>query len=171
MPEASSQQDRFSNELTSLRGQIEYLNLYELRCERIDRGIKIALALASNGSIAAWAVWREFAMLWGAIIAGSQFLAAIKDHLPFEKRLKCVRELSSKLEGAFVQWEKSWNSVANGEFSNDEINSRLAELKLMKVELLTSCIAGVSLPENPRLLAQASAKAAMYFKIIYSIKE
>ena len=168
MTEPSAQQQRFWNELTQFRGQIEYLNLYEVHCERVDRAIKIFLALAANGSIAAWAIWREFSMLWGAIIAASQFLSAIKDHLPFERRLKCVRDLTGKLEAAFVQWEAGWNNLANGELSDEDINARLAELKKMKVELVTSCLSGATLPDKPRLHSAAATQAAHYFEIIYS---
>lgn len=168
MTEPSALQQRFWNELTQLRGQIEYLNLYELHCERADRAIKIFLAVAASGSIAAWAVWREFSMLWGSIIAASQFLGAIKDQLPFERRLKCVRDLTGKLESAFVQWESAWTTVANGDLSNSDINSRLAELKRIKVDLFASCLSGVTLPDKPGLHSAASAQTDAYFRIIYS---
>ena len=167
----SPQQQRFWNEVKQLRGHIVYLCLYEIRLERLDRCVKIFLAFTSSGSIAAWAVWREFAMLWGAIIASSQFLNAIKDFLPFERRLAAVRKLSTELEGLFVQWESTWNQISEGELSDAEINTRLTDLKRAKVELVGGRLAGASLPDIQRLHAAAASLAAAYFETIYELGE
>lgn len=165
----SPQQERFWNELKVARGQIEYLSLYELRLERYDRFVKIFLAFTSSGSIAAWAVWREFAMLWGSFIAVSQFLSAIKEFLPFERRLGVVRKLSIDLEGLFIRWEAMWNQVAEGEFSDAETNSRLADLKKAKIDVLAARLSGASLPDIPKLRPVAAIRAAEYFDAIYGL--
>jgi len=167
----SPQQQRFWNELTQLRGVIEYLCLYELSCERIDRGIKIFLAVTSSGSIAAWAIWRDLAPIWAVLIAGSQFINASKEHLPFERRLRAARQLTTKLEGLFVQWETKWNEIANGELSEADINSQLADLKKATVDLIGSCLSDGSLPDRPKLHATAAAKAVLYFETIYATGE
>jgi hypothetical protein len=167
----SSQQLRFWNELTLLRGQIEYLQLYQLYCERLDRGVKMLLAIASNGSIAAWAVWREFAMLWGAIIATSQLIAAVKSYLPFEKRLTACAELASKLEGLFVQWEGAWQQVAEGQLSDREIAEKITELKKVKIEIEDKCLKGSPLPDKADFEEEAARKAARYFHVIYRMGE
>lgn len=140
-------------------------------CERWDRGIKVFLALASSGSIAAWTVWRDLSAVWGAIIAASQLVNAIKEHLPFEKRLKAVRQLASKLETAFVQWETAWSEVASGDLSDSAINSRLSELKKAKVDLIGHSLSEGALPDRPELHAQAKARAELYFETIYSTGE
>lgn len=162
----SPQQSRFWNELTSLRGQIEYLYLYEEHYEHVDRGIKIFLAFASSGSIAAWTIWSNLSFLWGGVIAASQFVNAIKDYLPFEKRLKATRQLGGKPESAFIQWETAWNQLANGELSDASINSRLAELKKVNVELLNDCLSEGTLPNRPELFPSAASRAALYFETI-----
>jgi len=164
----SPQQQRFWNELKSLRGQIEYLYLYERHYDRIDRGLKMFLAFTSSGSIAAWVIWHSLSFVWGGLIAASQFLNAIKPHLPFEVRLTAIRRLTGKLEAAFVHWETSWSQVASGELSDAGINSRLAELKKVNVELIDDCLGDGNLPERPRLHDRAGARAARYFDIIYA---
>jgi hypothetical protein len=169
MSTISTQQLRFWNELTQLRGQIDYLCLYQLSCERVDRSLKMFLAVASSGSIAAWAVWRDFAMLWGGIIAASQLVSAIKSYLPFEKRLSASGELASKLEGLFVQWEGAWQQVADGGLSEREISDRITELKKVKVELENGCLKNNPLPDKPDLEKAAAKKAATYFKLVYQL--
>jgi hypothetical protein len=164
----SPQQRRFWNELTSLRGQIEYLYLYERHYESIDRGIKIFLAVASSGSIAAWTIWRNLSVLWGGIIAAAHFINTIKDYLPFERRLKSIQQLTGKLEAVFVQWETVWNQLAAGGLSDQSINSRLAELKKVKIDLLGDAFSDGSLPDRPKLHAPAASRAALYFNTIYA---
>jgi len=39
-------------------------------------------AITSSGGVAAWAIWKEYSFLWGAIIAASQLADALKDESP-----------------------------------------------------------------------------------------
>jgi hypothetical protein len=165
----STQQLRFWNELKMLRGQMEYLNLYILYCERIDRLLKMFLAVSSSGSIAAWAVWQQFTYAWGAIIAGSQVVSAVKAYLPFEQRLKATTDVSSKLEGLFLQWETTWQKVAAGELAEDEIASRIARLKQAKINVVEISLRHCPLPDKPALRHRAAEMADSYFHSIYEI--
>jgi hypothetical protein len=163
----TAQQLRFWNELAQLRGQLEFLCLLQRECERIDRSLKMFLAIAASGSIAAWAIWRDFAMAWGGIIATSQLINAIKPYLPFDKRIGIVSSLTSKLESLFVRWEGTWQQVADGELSEREISDKITEMKKLKLEIEESCLKNDTLPNKPKLEEAAAIKAQAYFRIIY----
>src|SRR6266436_6855380 len=59
-------------------------------------------AIASSGSIAAWALWKEYAIVWGAIIAASQVADALKDIFPFTKKHKAASAHTTALAGLFI---------------------------------------------------------------------
>ena len=63
---------RFWNLLKELKAQEIYLQLYACRDESIDKTINIILAVASSSSIAAWAIWKEFQIVWAVLIATAQ---------------------------------------------------------------------------------------------------
>jgi hypothetical protein len=63
------QQDLYWKPMIELKVAAAYV-----RRHRDDRGawvmrLGILKAIASNGGIAAWAVWKQYAFLWGAVIA------------------------------------------------------------------------------------------------------
>jgi hypothetical protein len=171
MSAISAQQLRFWNELTQLRGQIEFLRLLHRECERVDRILKMFLAVTSSGSIAAWAIWKDFAMTWGGIIVMSQLINAIKPYLPFEKRQSSVSSLVSKLESLFVRWEGVWQQVADGELTEREISDKITEMKRFKLEFQSSCLKDDILPHKKKLEELAAIETETYFKAIYQQEE
>lgn len=68
-----------------------YLDIYAEDSYKWDRRINIYGAIASSSSIAAWTIWRSWSFIWAAIIAISQVLTAIKQYLPFGRRLKYLQ--------------------------------------------------------------------------------
>ena len=59
-------------------------------------------AIASSGSIAAWALWKEYAFVWGAIIAASQVADALRDVFPFTKKHKAASTHTITLSSIFI---------------------------------------------------------------------
>jgi len=110
-------------------------------------------------------------MVWGATIAASHLLNAVKSYLPFGKRLEAASDLSSRFEGLFVRWEAAWQNVADGDLTADQIAERLFTLKRTKIELQEKCLKGVSLPDNPKLEVLAAKRAESYFSILYPREE
>lgn len=75
------QQNLYWNQMIELKVAAGYIRHY-----RDDLGKKVTAlatvkAIASSGGIAAWAIWKEYAFLWGTIIAASQLADALKDVL------------------------------------------------------------------------------------------
>ena len=100
-----------------LYGQTECLDLYVRSCNRSDLWLKMILAIVSSVSIGAWAVWKQYPLIWAGIIAASQVVAAVNPLLPFKKRRKAVNELASQLRLQFVEWEAAFNQIREGDFT------------------------------------------------------
>lgn len=116
---------------------IYYLDIYAENDYKWDRKINIFNAIVSSTSIAAWTIWSELSFVWGAAIACSQILAAVKSFLPFNKRLKAITSFIIELKTIFVDIEHKWYLVANGEMTESEINDAIRDYK-MKYELISS---------------------------------
>lgn len=61
-------QHRFWQELVQLRVHIYYLHQYHIAAERIETRLNMFLAITSNGSIATWAIWGKWPIVWTIII-------------------------------------------------------------------------------------------------------
>src|SRR5271166_1107670 len=71
-------------------------------------------AIASSGAIAAWALWQEYALVWGAIIAASQVADALRDVFPFTKKHKAASEHTITLNSMFIDAQLEWENIFSG---------------------------------------------------------
>jgi hypothetical protein len=78
--------------MIELKVAAAYIRLYRDDLGMWVTRLGILKAIASNGGIAAWVVWREYAFLWAAIIAASQLADALKEVFPFTKTHKAASE-------------------------------------------------------------------------------
>ena len=153
--------------MKQFKAQAVYFGLYQLHCEKYDRGLKVISAVSSSASISAWVIWRTLSWVWGAIIAASQVLTAIKPYLPFEQRRKAAGELSSKYDGLFLQFESTWQKVAAGQLSDAQINEKITKLKLLAAQAVQHSVKS-PLPDKQQLIQQAAVIARQYFIAIYT---
>jgi hypothetical protein len=71
-------------------------------------------AIASSGAIAAWALWRQYAFVWGAIIAASQVVDALRDVFPFTKKHKAAGEHTLTLNELVIDAQLEWENISSG---------------------------------------------------------
>ncbi|KJU85539.1 hypothetical protein MBAV_002268 [Candidatus Magnetobacterium bavaricum] len=110
-------QKRYWAELTQLRVHIDYLDIYLEKTVERDKWIDIIAAVTSSSSIALWAIWQEWKFVWGFIIAVSQVITAIKDLLPYKRRVKMINGLMYDLEDILHDCEKRWFDISIGELT------------------------------------------------------
>jgi|GEM_PF-1100510 hypothetical protein len=89
--------------------------------QKLDRYVNIFLALASSGSIAAWAVWKEYPIIWSSIIATSQVVHTIKPYFPYNKIAKELNSRCLKLELLNNEYARMWNKIQRGKLTEDTI--------------------------------------------------
>jgi hypothetical protein len=113
------------------------LNFLVYRYQKWDRNINIFLALASSGSIAAWAIWQVNPIIWGVIIAISQILTVIKPYFPYFKYVKELNDKSTKVDIVNIELEELWYKLQNAKISNDEAGNEYFTIKKKLSDILS----------------------------------
>ena len=115
------QQQLYWNEMINLKADASYIRLYRDSRGRWVKGLGMVKAVASSSSIAIWAVWQKFPLVWGAIIAISQVLDATKDFFPFAKEHKAASAHSMTLDYLFNDVQLEWENIFSGRYSDEDI--------------------------------------------------
>ena len=80
------QQQLYWAQMIELKVAACYIRRYRDYVGKRVKALGTLRAIASSGSIAAWALWKEYAFVWGAIIAAAQVAAnhiqALLDRTP-----------------------------------------------------------------------------------------
>jgi hypothetical protein len=160
-------QQRYWNQLKELKVHVIYLHLYAAHSEWWDKAINIFLAITSTSSIAAWAIWQKYQIIWAVIIAGSQVVTAIKPFLPYKQRLKAVSELNDKIQEISLECEKTWFSVAEGELTEKQIHDFFIQLKVKALTAEKKILNNIVLPKNDTMLKAAEKEADSYLQTNY----
>jgi len=160
-------QARFWKEFHQLKVQIIFVQELLLQAEQNERIAKMGIAITSSASIGAWVIWKEFAWLWGFIIAGSQVFSAIHPHLPYKERLKIYSSVLRDLERLFIDAEHKWQSVADGSMSIQQINRERMLLHKKKSEILNKYMPNSVFPSNAKITDRAESEAIKYFSYYY----
>jgi len=162
------QQSLYWTQMVELKVAALYIKHYRDYLAGWVTGIATVRAVASSSSIAAWALWKNYALVWGSIIAISQVLDAIKDVFPIAKRHKAASEHALVLDSLFIDTQLEWEGVFSGRYSDDQIVSRLHKLRKLQhdAERLTF---KEGLPRKNSLFKQSEDEAKTFFKTTYGV--
>lgn len=163
------QQRLYWNQMLQLKGSLSYICVYRNYLGRWVTGLGALRAIASCGGIAAWAIWKDYALIWGAIIALSQVMDALKDVFPFVKLHKACSEHTITLSYLFVDAELEWESVYAAKYADDEIMNRIHKLKKVQLDAERSSFPD-GLAPNVSFRAQAEQETRGYFAQTYGIE-
>jgi hypothetical protein len=156
-------QERYWRRLTDKRYQLIYINEYYDRCVRLQRMINIFLAFSTSGAIAAWAIWKEYPVIWALVIAASQVITAIKPYLPYEKRIDGIFDVISQFSVICNELEAKWFYVAKGTMSEEEINELYYNFEKRWTDIESKTLKGDSIKANEKIAAIANVKKEKYF--------
>jgi hypothetical protein len=160
-------QARFWKEFHALKVETIFVQKLLLDAERKERLAKMATAITSSASIGAWAVWKDWALLWGAIIAGSQVFSVIHPLLPYKDRLKMYSSVLRDLEKLFIDAEHKWQAVADGSMSVSQINKERATLQKKSGEIVNKYVPNGVFPPSAKITELAEKEASEYFLRYY----
>jgi len=104
--------------------------------QKWDRNINIFLALAASSSVASWAIWKKYEIVWSSIILASQVVNVIKPYIPYFKFVKELNMRSQKFDFLTIDYERLWYKFNNNKISEDIAVSEYFELKKKTSELL-----------------------------------
>jgi hypothetical protein len=167
-PDLHRQQRLYWNEMINLKSDASYLRLYRDSLDRWVTRLGVLKAIASCGGIAAWVVWKDYAFVWGAIIATSQVADALKDVFPFAKKHKAASGYSMTLDYLFNDIQLEWENIFSGRYSDEEIMKLLHKLRKSQLDALQRSFPE-GLASDDRLLEQAKQEAEVYFSTTYGI--
>ncbi len=97
--------------------------------QKLDLCTNIFLVLATSSSIAAWAIWKEYPLLWTTIIGLSQIMTLAKPYFLFPKYIKVFNEKSVHWQHNALDLEELWHKLNNGIVEETEITNEYFELK------------------------------------------
>jgi|ERR1700722_11359921 len=164
------QQQLYWAQMIELKAACAYMRLYRNHLSRWVTAIGTIRAVASSGSIAAWALWREHAFVWAAIIAISQVLDAVKDVFPVTKRHKVASDHVNQLESLFIDAQLEWENIFTGHYPDGEIANRRHKLmKLQHEAEAKSFPDGLAERKSDFRVAQAETK--LYFEKTYDVQK
>ena len=155
MTKINQYQLRYWREFYALKVHINYIDLYQNSSESCDRRINIFLAITSSSSIGGWAIWNQLRAVWAFIIAASQVINAIKNFLPYKRRIKILNGLYYDLKALALEVEKNWFDVYNGKLTERQIHEMQISIKAKKSEILKKNLGSNALPEKKRLMKKA----------------
>jgi hypothetical protein len=163
---AHRQQDLYFNELFQLKVACEYMRLYRNDLARWVTRFSFLRAVASSGAIATWAVVKSYPLIWGGIIAASQFADALREVIPFTAHHKAASALSMTLDALLIEALYEWESVYAARFTTEQITDRRRKLMQLRHDAEKKHFP-TGLPERKPYLAMAEQEAASYFDTMF----
>ena len=154
--------------MIELRVAAGYIRRYRDRLGGWVTRLGTLKAIASSGGIAAWAIWREHAFVWGTIIAASQVADALKEVFPFTKTHKAASEHAITLDSIFIDAQSEWESIFSGRYSNDQIINRRHKLMKLQHDAERHNFP-YGLAAKTALFAEAQQEARDYFAATYGV--
>ena len=142
-----------------------YLELLLAHDERLDRYMKMFLAIVSSGSIAGWAVWKEAQFIWALLIAMSQVINAVRQFLPYRERMKALSALSRELEELAIHMEIKWLEISIGELTEKEMRKLYADMLIKTSSAAQKHFPNNSVPRIDKLMRKAETDAKAYLSI------
>ena len=170
-------QRRFWQEFVDLKRDSFYIGFYHRKTETIDRFLSGFSAITSSAAVAGWILWHEsvtvlgvvidFRIVWGAIIMISQVITAVKEYLPYKKRLNSLSTMSNDLNSLALVMENDWFKVSRGLLTDEEVNDLHMAMKRRKNEATVKSFPNTSLPEEKRLLERANSDTQFYVQTFF----
>ena len=155
--------------MIDLKSEASYIRLYRDSLEKWVTSIGALKAIASCGGIAAWVIWKEYAFVWGAIIAASQVADALKEVFPFAKKHKAASVYSMTIDNLFNDVQLEWENIYSGRYTDEEIMKRLHQLRKLRLDALQHNFPD-GLAARNALAVQAKQTAEDYFETTYGVK-
>jgi hypothetical protein len=148
--------------------QALYLDYAVTKYQKYDRNINIFLALTSSGSIAAWAIWQDYQLIWAIIIAASNVVTIIKPYFPYSKYIKELSEKALKMQNLHLDYERLWYNFEKDQIDEDNATEQFFDLKTRGVEHLR-LNDDTLVTEDEKIVTVVEGKMKFYVKNNYNV--
>ncbi|MEJ1241634.1 hypothetical protein WBG78_26035 [Chryseolinea sp. T2] len=138
------------------------------RFQKRGRNLDVFLAVASSTSIAAWALWQKFQMVWAGVIALSQVLTVVKPYYPFRKYATEFTSKCAKVELLNIEYERLWDKMQLGTISEEDASETYYSLQRQVSEVMM--FGEDTIFEVPKSVEQeATQRVAIFLKANYQV--
>lgn len=161
--------EAYWNELVLIKIVSCYIRRYRDSQNYWINSIGIFKAVVTSTTIAAWAIWKELALVWGILIAISQVLDAVKEFLPQAKHRREASQFVSALEDILVDARHEWHGIFSGDYKPNDIMARWKKLAKRLNEAERKYFPD-GLPLNEKRQRLAEDEAMHYFSHIYNVE-
>jgi hypothetical protein len=163
------EQETYWNQLVLLKIVSCYVRRYRDRQSRWINLIGFFKAAVTSSTIAAWVIWKEYAIVWGVLIGISQVVDAGKEYLPQIKSRRQASEFVSSIENIIIDARFEWYEIFVGKCDPDDIMDRWRKLARILNETETKYFPdGLPANEHRQRLAESDARA--YFLSTYGVE-
>ncbi len=159
-------QDRIWTNLANIKFKCIYTAKVSKRSYHAGNMYSIFLALASATSVATWAIWNKFPVVWASIVAISQVLHIAKPYIPFVKNDKEFIEQSLLFESLYLSYEKLWFDNRKEDVDENQIEERFYNLRQKEHDINTR-FKHVVCPNFKRLIKSSDEEADKYLETNY----
>ncbi len=119
-------------------------------------------------SVSLWVVWEKFPYVWAVIIASSQIMSALKPVFGYEKRIKYLVELSTKLNEVEFQFEQLLSKFDTSKLTDDEASEVFFSLHRQLGEI-TQPTESIVIRDKNRIKQNSQAALETYLKRNYNL--
>lgn len=118
---------------------IKFKAIYTFQCSRladnIGRCYSLFIAIVTTSSVAAWAIWKKYPLLWACIVGLAQVLLIAKPYIPIINRDKDYLEMSFEFDNLYLRYERLWYAYEKGNLKEDDVEKRFYELRNNEIEI------------------------------------
>ena len=155
--------DRYWRLMVHKKFHIIYMDLHHNRCVTIERYISLVLAVISTGSLAGLFISRDMQYFLGILLAIAQIVTAAKPYLPFQNRINEIEKDLAGLNLIYMDIEKDWLIISNGELTEKEINEKYYYYDKKWFDYDNKYLQRDSLPLNEKIREKATKEMNNYF--------
>jgi hypothetical protein len=164
----SHEQQIYWNQLVLVKVVANYVRRYRDEQAYWISRIGLFKAIVTSSTIGAWAIWKDYAFVWGVLLGAAQVLDAAKDYIPQTKHRRNASEFVAALENIFIDARFEWHGIFSGRYPPDDIMERWRKLAKLLNEIETKHFPdGLPSKESRQKLAEGEAQA--YFASTYGV--
>ena len=127
------------NRIWNNMANIKFKSIYTNECHRLSDSIgriySFFLSFASASSVAAWAIWKDYPLVWAGIVTIAQILHLAKPYLPFMKHDKDFLEMSFDFACLYLEYERLWVNYEDKRITEEEAENKFYLLRDQEIEI------------------------------------
>lgn len=153
---------------TALKHKECYFKVLQSNARCYNMLVTVICLIASASSIAAWAIWSKYPLVWGGFIGAAQIIQVLQPVYPFTKQMTALKFLSPCLSKLLIEIDYDWDRVNRG-LSDEETSVLVKNYYAKYQELLDQFIGDTYIPESKRYEERARINCQTYFGHRYGI--